>query len=222
MQFQILDFILIGIMLVSGLLALARGFTREVLSLVAWGLAALAAYFAIKQQQLIDLAMPYVDKPIVAQIAVGAIAFIITLIVVSIISVKISDKVVDSSVGAFDRTLGFLYGLARGLVLVGIAYIFYSWLQPPANHEDWIRNAQSLPIVQKVSDFMISMMPPEIARTLQDAALPTSIEGQITAPVEGQQGYTEGQNQGLENLAGEQQQPAQTTPAPAPAQGTQQ
>ena len=81
MPFQLLDLILFGIMLVSGLLALMRGFTREVLSLVAWGASAFAAYFAIKQQALLDLAMPYVDKPILAQIAVGAIAFVITLIV---------------------------------------------------------------------------------------------------------------------------------------------
>ncbi len=88
MPFQILDFILFGIMLVSGILALARGFTREVLSLIAWGAAALAAYFAIQQQQLLDLVIPYVDKPILAQIAVGAVAFIIVLIVVSVMSVK--------------------------------------------------------------------------------------------------------------------------------------
>ena len=74
MPFQLLDLILIGIMLISGLLAMMRGFTREVLSLVAWGGSAVAAYFAIKQQHLIDLVMPYVDKPILAQIAVGAIA----------------------------------------------------------------------------------------------------------------------------------------------------
>lgn len=212
MQLQILDFILIGIMLVSGLLALARGFTREVLSLISWGAAAVAAYFALKQQAWLDFVTPYVDKPILAQIVVGAAAFIITLILVSIISVKLSDKVVDSSVGAFDRTLGFLYGLARGLVLVGIAYIFYSWLQPRENHEDWIRNAVSLSAVQRVSDFMIGLMPLEIARTLTDTALPTSVEGQITAPE--QQGLTEGQQQGLDNLVEGQQ--------PAPAEATQQ
>jgi membrane protein required for colicin V production len=223
MQLQILDFILIGIMAVSGLLALARGFTREVLSLIAWGLAAVAAFFALKQQPLLDAVTPYVDKPILAQIAVGAIAFILTLIIVSVISVKLSDKVVDSSVGAFDRTLGFIYGLARGLVLVAIAYIFYSWLQPRENHEDWIRNAVSLPTIQTFSDFMVSMMPPDIARTLTDAALPTSVDGQITAPEGQQQGLTEGQQQGLDNLV-EGQQPAQQTPAPAPApaEGTQQ
>ena len=47
MPLTILDFILIAIMLISGLLALMRGFTREVLSLLAWGVAAVAAYFAI-------------------------------------------------------------------------------------------------------------------------------------------------------------------------------
>jgi len=88
MGFQLLDLILLGIMLISGVLALMRGFTREVLSLVAWGLAALAAYIAIRQQQLVDLAMPYFDKPMLAQIAVGAVVFLLVLIIVSVISVN--------------------------------------------------------------------------------------------------------------------------------------
>lgn len=207
MPFQILDFILIGIMLVSGILALARGFTREVLSLVAWGAAAIAAYFAIQQKQLLDLVLPYVDKPVLAQIAVGAAAFIIVLILVSIISVKISDRVVDSAVGAFDRTLGFLYGLARGLVLVAIAYLFYGWLQPPENQEDWIRNAQSLPIIQGVSNGLVAV----IERISPDAAqnLTKSTISNPEAPAPGETGYSNSQTQGLENLVdGQTQQPA--------------
>src|SRR3954451_18084088 len=108
MPFQLLDIVLIAIMLVSGVLALMRGFTREVLSLVAWGAAAVAAYLAIKQPALVEWAktnVPYLEKEILAQIAVGATAFLIVLIIVSIISVKISDWVVDSAAGTFDRTL---------------------------------------------------------------------------------------------------------------------
>lgn len=213
MPFQILDFILIGIMLVSGILALARGFTREVLSLVAWGAAAVAAYFAIQQKQLLDLVLPYVDKPVLAQIAVGAVAFIIVLILVSIISVKISDRVVDSAVGAFDRTLGFLYGLARGLVLVAIAYLFYGWLQPPENQEDWIRNAQSLPVIQGVSNGLVAV----IERISPDAAqnlTKSTISNPQGATPEADTGYSNGQTQGLENLVDGQTQP----PAAAPAQ----
>jgi membrane protein required for colicin V production len=61
MPFQLLDLILFGIMLVSGLLALMRGFTREVLSLVAWAAAALATYIAVKQPALVALAIPYLE-----------------------------------------------------------------------------------------------------------------------------------------------------------------
>ena len=71
MPFQLLDLILVAIMLVSGLLALMRGFTREVLSLVAWGCAAAAAFFAIHSQGLLDLANQYIKPEIAAKIAVA-------------------------------------------------------------------------------------------------------------------------------------------------------
>ncbi len=216
MPFQLLDFILIGIMLVSGILALARGFTRELLSLIAWVAAAVAAYFAVQQQPLLDLVSPYVDKPLLAQIAVGAVAFIITLIVVSIISVKISDRVVDSSAGAFDRTLGLVYGLARGLVLVSVAYLFYGWLQPPENQEDWIRNAQSLPLIQKVTDTLvvvIGKVSPDAAQNLTKTSI-ANPQGAVTPPAPGDVGYSNGQTQGLENLV-----EGQTAPV-KPADGT--
>ena len=178
----------------------------------------MAAYFAIQQQQLLDLVTPYVDKPILAQIAVGAVAFIIVLIIVSIISVKISDRVVDSAAGAFDRTLGFIYGLLRGLVLVSIAYLFYGWLQPPENQEDWIRNAQSLPLIQGVSDALVGVIgkvSPDAAQNLQKSTI-SNPEGAVVPPAPGDQGYSNGQTQGLENLVeGQAQQPQ-----PPAAEGT--
>ncbi len=206
MPFQLLDLLLFGIMLISGLLALMRGFTREALSLVAWGASAVAAYYAIKQQSLLDIAMPYVDKLILAQIAVGAIALVVTLIVVSLLSVKLSDMVVDSAVGAFDRTLGFIYGLARGFVLVAIAYLFYGWLLPFDKQEDWVRNATSLPAIKSVGEILLGFMPPDIAETLNNTALmknPDAPAG-ATAPApdaaKPQTGYQSGETQGLDNL----------------------
>ncbi|MEP6826894.1 MAG: CvpA family protein [Aestuariivirga sp.] len=172
-MFQILDFILFGIMLVSGLLALARGFTRELLSLAAWGAAAAAAWFAIKQKPILDLVAPHVDpsKPQLTQVIVAAGTFVVTLVFLSIIGVKISDRVVDSSAGAVDRTLGFFYGLARGLVFVSICYLFYSWLLPVEKQEDWVRNAYSMPAIRWVSQTMMNYMPPDIAETLSNSSL---------------------------------------------------
>ncbi len=200
MSFQILDFVLFGIMAISGLLALARGFTREVLSLVAWGAGAAAAYFAIKQQKLLDIVMPYAGKPMIATIAVGAIAFIVVMIVVSVIGVKISDRVVDSRVGAFDRTLGFLYGLARGLVLVSIAYLFYGWLTPSDRQEDWVRKAQTLPIISTVSDTLLRFVPPDIADTLSKSAQISNPQGPVSKPAYAGTDVTAGQAKGLDNL----------------------
>lgn len=206
MPLTLFDFILIGIMLISGLLALMRGFTREVLSLVAWGAAAVAAYFAIRQQKLVDLAMtnvPYLDKEILAQIGVGAAAFIVVLILVSVVSVKISDYVVDSAVGAFDRTLGFVYGLARGFVFIAIAYLFYGWLLPFDKQEAWVRTALTLPIVKSTGEMMLTFMPAGIAETLSNTALqknPDLPADQQPAPQPGDSGYQPNENQGLENL----------------------
>ena len=217
MPFTLLDFILLGIMLVSGLLALARGFTREVLSLVAWGAAAIAAYFAIKQPSFVEFAktnVPYLDKEILAQIAVGAAAFLVVLIIVSIISVKISDYVVDSSAGSFDRTLGFIFGVARGFIFVAIAYLFYGWLLPVDKQETWVRNAYSLPMIKSAGEGLLSFMPPDIAETLSNTALVRDSAGTTPAPqtVEPpESGYQPNESQGLENLiqgtGGDTQQP---------------
>jgi membrane protein required for colicin V production len=216
MSLTLLDFILIGIMLISGLLALMRGFTREVLSLVAWGIAAVAAYFAIKQPKLIEFAMtnvPYLDKEILAQIAVGAVAFVISLIVVSIISVKISDYVVDSAAGAFDRTLGFIFGVVRGFVFVAIAYLFYGWLLPFDKQEPWVRTAFSLPMIKSTGEALLAFMPPEIADTLSNTALlknPDQPAGPAQ-PGQPESGYKNSEDKGLENLiqgTGDSQQPA--------------
>jgi membrane protein required for colicin V production len=221
MPFQLLDIVLIAIMLVSGVLALMRGFTREVLSLVAWGAAAVAAYFAIRSPELLGFAGKYLQPDIVAKIAVGAGTFLIILIIVSLISVKLSDAVVDSPAGAFDRLLGFVYGLARGLVLVVIAYLFYGWLIPVDRQEPWVRNAQSLPLIKSVGQMILSLVPPDIAETLTNAAIldnqpsgttsvtvqPDSEEG--AAPDE--EGYKKSDSKSMDQLIqgtqGQQQQP---------------
>jgi membrane protein required for colicin V production len=217
MPLTLLDFLLLGIMLVSGLLALARGFTREVLSLVAWAVAAVAAYFAIKQPDLVAFAksnIPYLDKEILAQIAVGAAAFLVALIIVSIISVKISDYVVDSAAGSFDRTLGFIFGVVRGFIFVAIAYLFYGWLIPFEKQEAWVRNAYSLPMIKSAGEGLLSFMPPDIAETLSNTALVRNPEqpAGTAAPESPESGYRSNDNQGLENLiqgtGSEEQQPA--------------
>jgi membrane protein required for colicin V production len=204
MPFQLLDLILGGIMIISGLLALMRGFTREVLSLVAWGAAAVAALLAILNPQLVEMASQYLEPPIVAKIALGGGVFLVVLIIVSLISIKISDYVVDSAAGAFDRTLGLAYGLVRGLVLVVIAYIFYGWLTPLENQEPWIKNARSMPIINSVKDVILAFVPADIADMLKNTNIISNQDSGATEtkPAEAPAADTMKQNeqQGLDQL----------------------
>jgi membrane protein required for colicin V production len=150
-----LDIILIVIMLVSGFLAMVRGFTREVLSIFSWAMAAVAAlYFTPRYYGVL---LPYIDNPSIAQIAFAAGVFILTLIVVSLITFRISDKVLDSRVGALDRTLGFIFGLARGFLLVAIVFILFTALA--RDQPEWVRNARSYPILQRTQVAIESLLP---------------------------------------------------------------
>lgn len=177
MPFQILDIALIGIMLISGLLALMRGFTREVLALITWGGAAAAGYLAYQSEPLQQLARQYIESDIVAKIALVGSVFLIILIVVSLITMKLADWILDSGIGALDRTLGFVFGLARGLLLMAVAYIFFIYWVPPDRAPTWVKRAQTLSFVDQTSTYVIGILPPEI----QEVLLPKTIEGRRRA-----------------------------------------
>src|ERR1700709_606618 len=147
MPITILDLVLLGVMLISGLLAMVRGFMREILSIAAWGAAALVTLYAFSQ--LPPSAKTYFNNDTVASVVVIAGVFIGTLIVVSIITVRISDMVLDSRIGALDRTLGFLFGLARGLLIIVVAFQFFVWLVPEKGQPGWVRSAKSLSVLEK-------------------------------------------------------------------------
>jgi membrane protein required for colicin V production len=158
MPITLLDIILLGVMLISGLLAMVRGFIREVLSIASWAAAAIVA--ALGFPKLLPIVQQYVSQDIVAKGITVAALFLGTLLIVSVITVRISDAILDSRVGALDRTLGFLFGLARGLLIVVVAFLFFDWLvQPPEKQPDWVRNAKSRVILQSTGESLKSMLP---------------------------------------------------------------
>jgi membrane protein required for colicin V production len=163
MSFTWPDILLCAVMLISGLMAVMRGFAREILSLVAWGgaagAAALALFYPAVRKQAADLLTPYIgDNDILVTIAIAGSVFLLVLIVLSIISVKISDALLDSSAGPIDRTLGFIYGLLRGLALMMAIFIFYSWLTPRDKVLPEVRDAALLPMMTSTSTFMVDTL----------------------------------------------------------------
>jgi membrane protein required for colicin V production len=208
MPITLLDIIVLAVMLLSGLLAMIRGFMREILSIAAWGTAALTTLYAY--QKLLPSAKAYFNNDTIATIAVVAGVFILTLIVVSIITVRISDMILDSRIGALDRTLGFLFGLARGLLIMVVAFLFFVWLVPDKQQPEWVRNAKSRVMLQGTGDWLMSLLPDDPENTILKRFKKKGDEDQqtdaapdqrsTTAAVGSDGGYAKSARDGLKQL----------------------
>ena len=179
MPITILDLVLLAVMLISGLLAMVRGFMREILSIAAWGAAALVTLYAFGK--LLPTAKTYFNNDTIAAVVVVAGVFIGTLIIVSIVTVRISDMILDSRIGALDRTLGFLFGLARGLLIVVVAYQFFIWLVPDKQRPDWVTGAKSRTVLESTGEWLMSLLPDDPENTILKRFKKKSDEDQTDA-----------------------------------------
>mgnify|MGYP000400595198 CR=1 FL=1 len=155
MPVTLLDVIVVVVVLISAVLAMVRGFVREVLSVASWVIAAVAAYYFYPQ--VLPLVQPYFDSKTVASIVAAAAIFFVALIVASYITMKISDFVIDSRVGAVDRALGFIFGLVRGVLIMIVALWFFNFLVKEP--QPWIANARTMPLLVSGGDWLISLLP---------------------------------------------------------------
>jgi membrane protein required for colicin V production len=151
------DLGLIVVVLISALLAMLRGFTREVLAIASWGAAAIAAIYLYPM--LVPYIRPYVSKEQIQVAIAAALVFFVTLIIVSLITIRLSDAILDSKVGALDRSLGFVFGAVRGLLLCVVAFIFFNWLVPDQKQPEWVRNARMRPLLQTSGDQLMALLP---------------------------------------------------------------
>ena len=127
-HFSYVDLVVVLIVLVSMGYAIWRGFVSETLSIFAWAAAAFAAlYFG---PVIGPLARGLVSPQWIGTVASYVVVFLLVLIPLSFISFRFAQNVHNSPVGALDRALGGIFGVVRGLAIVGIAYIVFSAFVP--------------------------------------------------------------------------------------------
>lgn len=164
MPITLLDIIVLSVMLISGILAMVRGFLREVFSILSWAVAAgVTVYF---YKSALPVVKQYISQDSAALAVTVALLFLGTLLIASIVTARISDLVLDSRIGALDRTLGFAFGLARGLLLMVIALLFFNWLVPPEKQPPWVANAKSLPAITKAGEWLKAQLPDDPESTI--------------------------------------------------------
>ena len=181
MPISILDLVVLGVVVISALLAAVRGFTREVLAIVAWVTAAAAAWFL--HPAVLPLAKQYINSNTVALVAAIGGIFVVTLIIVSIITVKVSDLILDSRIGALDRTLGFVFGAARGFLICVIGWVFLNWLLQGKNPE-WAIEARTRPVLENTGNSLIAMLPDNPEGLLQQLRNRGAPDGEPAEPAE--------------------------------------
>jgi membrane protein required for colicin V production len=160
-----LDLGVLGVVFVSALLSMMRGFTREVLAIGSWVAAAAAAYYF--NPYLLPYLSPYIHKPVVLEAVAAAIVFFATLIIVSLFTVRLSDAILDSKIGALDRSLGFVFGAVRGFLLAVVAFAIFNWLVGDKQQPDWVQRAKTRPMLTDTADRIIAVLPEDAATTLE-------------------------------------------------------
>jgi len=159
-----LDVIVVLVILLSAFLAMVRGFSRELLSLASWGGAALAGFFAYPH--VLPFVETYLSNKIVA-LAVTLIGlFFIFLLILSVITMKIADMIIDSRIGAIDRTFGLIFGIVRGVLIAAIAVLFVNALILPENRPAWLEQATTKPLLDKLAGDVRSLFPSDPERVM--------------------------------------------------------
>lgn len=151
------DFLVIGILLVSGVFAYIRGFVHELLTLAAWGGAALVTLYGF--EHVVPHAREMIAIQAVADIGTGLVLFIVVLIVFSIFTRLLARRVQNSSLSTLDRSLGLVFGLLRGAILICFCWVLVAWAVPRRDFPDWVAEARTLPLIETGAGLLYALIP---------------------------------------------------------------
>lgn len=154
---NILDIGIAVLLLISAVLAYARGLVHEVLSIAGWIGAIFATFYGFPF--LRPYARQTTSVELVADFGAGIIIFVVSLVILSLLTRGISKKVKDSALNAVDRSLGFLFGLLRGALIVCIAYIGLGMFYPQDDQPEWITEARSMELVEPGAALLVTLIP---------------------------------------------------------------
>lgn len=216
---NITDAVILLVLLISAIFGFMRGFVKEVLSISGWiGATFLSLHlFPI----LKPYARQYIENLLISDIVTGVGIFILSLVVLSFLTHAISEKVKASSLGALDRSLGIFFGIARAVVIVGIAWLVFVQFIPPDDRPSYVTEAKMLPLARASGIFVAKLTPPDMQANLNIAvesaedtagaakesyeAIPEGLRKDVEKTVKGaieklDKGYDEKSRQQMENL----------------------
>jgi membrane protein required for colicin V production len=161
------------VVLVSAGYAIYRGLIRETLSIFAWVLAVLVMLFV--GPRFSGLLEGTIAPPLVREPLAYVIVFIALFIPLSYVGHKFRESIEKTPISPVDRILGFIFGLGRGVVVVGAVYLTFATLVPLREQPAWLTEARLYPLVERTGGILKSLVP------LSDSATAAEVEATATA-----------------------------------------
>jgi membrane protein required for colicin V production len=169
--FTIVDGIVLVVIVLSAILAYARGLVREALSIVGWIVAALAGFYFAPMVEPLMREIPVLRDVLGTNCELGilagfAVAFAVALILVSLFTPLLAGAVQNSALGPVDQGLGFVFGIARGVLLVVIALIVYNTIFGGAGGIEQVDQSRSVAVFGDLERRIADMLPADTPQWL--------------------------------------------------------
>ncbi|MCU7837638.1 MAG: CvpA family protein [gamma proteobacterium symbiont of Taylorina sp.] len=157
------DYVIVSIILISTIISLLRGFVRESMALAGWIIAVWVSILFM--QPLAILINPYLNlPPSILSLVSFTILFIITLIIAALVTNLVSALVDKTGLSGTDRSIGMLFGMARGILIVGVLILLAGFTLVP--QDPWWKESLFIPHFQQLAVWMQGFLPPHIAQKL--------------------------------------------------------
>lgn len=160
------DAVVLAVLALSALLAFARGLVREALGVAAW----VVAGFVASPYGLFPYVQPWMrgqfnDPGTADAVAFGSL-FLVALIVLWLVAGSLSSFVQRSALGGLDRTLGLVFGLARGAAILGAAYIVFAFALTPEQWPQPMVQARSIHLIYRDAAWLADQVPSQYRPTV--------------------------------------------------------
>ncbi|MDD6178012.1 MAG: CvpA family protein [Succinivibrionaceae bacterium] len=157
---QWIDIVILGIVLLSALISVARGFVKEMLSLVAW----IAAFFVtLYLYGNLSSLITFVDNSLARNAIAIFVLFFGTLIIIGFVNMTLTAIIKKTGLSGTDRLLGMVFGAARGIIILlfmGSVLVFLENMDllQSISRESWYKNSLLLPEVIKASKMVLNLL----------------------------------------------------------------
>lgn len=154
------DLAAIAIVLISSIMAFARGLLREVFSIVAFIGAALAALYA--HSMVAPFLSKFIGTPVLAEIAAAGLLFIVVFILITLLTSTLAKAAHRSGeIGALDRGAGLAFGAARGVLVLALFVLLMRHITgaPQAPMPQWLSGARTYPVLAQAADALDTFVP---------------------------------------------------------------